>query len=158
MPALAKKRNDPKPRSVSPDAREAVVRGLRSDRHYVQVYKAAQFQGIPYYEDLGYTVERHGADAPQLRGRGVNPDGSERYASGTAIEYMDHVLMSIPLEDYERLQREGAFGNTGQNWADALENKIVDKRGIEDPMRGMRGQRDYFRFSNATRPATPEED
>jgi hypothetical protein len=135
------------------------VRGLRSDRHYVQVYKAAKEQGIAYYQDLGYTIERHGADAPQLRGKNVNSDGSERHKSGDAIEYMDNVLMSIPMEDYERLQKEGPYGDSGQEWADKLEAQIIDKRGVEDPMRGMRGgNRGYFDFRNSTRAATPEEE
>lgn len=159
MPRAAK-RIDPPKRPVSDEHRRGTLKGLDPNRHYVRVYKAAQYQGIEFYEELGFEVEyirEHGG--PQL------PGGAFRKRKvGDAIEYQDHVLMSIPLDKWHEIEQNGVDGDGGQRAADALEDRIIDKsKGVEDPLRGMHGIRGrqnprVIYTQNATSQAEPEID
>lgn len=141
MASAAKKRIDPPKRPVTDVARRGSLKNLRSDRHYVKVYKAAPDQGIDYYLDLGYEIEVIKDGGPSLTGVGKeNPFHARR--PGDPIEHMGHVLMSCPMERKEQIDRYGVDGDGGQEKADIVENRIVDKsKAVDDPMRGMTGIR-----------------
>jgi hypothetical protein len=136
-----------------------MLKGLDPSRHYVRVYKAAQYQGIEFYEDLGFEVERVRTGGPEL------PGGAYRKRQeGDAIEYQDHVLMSCSLERWKEIEQAGPDGDGGQLAADALEDRIIDKsKGVEDPLRGMHGIRGrqnprVIYTQNSTSEAEPETD
>ena len=129
--AQAASRQDPVRRSLDGVSNELI--GARADRKYIYVYtNAADGTGVPFYEELGYSVEHHGEGSPRMVGVKKQP-------SGQPIMFRGHVLMSIPLEEAERIAREGApMAGTGTAHWDRLEKQLVDKR--FDPIGNMPGR------------------
>jgi hypothetical protein len=103
-------------------------------RHYVLAYKADPETGLGFYLGLGYEVETWRVDGPRFRGGVTGKMGEE-------MEMRGHVLMSIPIEQRERLEAEGPDGITGQRHIDELEKQIVKRRNTLDVLRGIAGLR-----------------
>ena len=59
---------------------------------------------------------------------------------GDPITVMGCVLMSCSKERWAEIEQFGDYGETGQAAADALEQRILDRRaGVVDLMRGLHG-------------------
>lgn len=131
------RRIDAKPRALDGGANFSKVKNRDPDRDYVLVYQGTPHDeyGVGYYEGLGYEVEKHaeGPDAVALAG------GKTTRGVGDPITFRGHVLMSCSKADKEQRVRWGDDGDTGQQSVDALEKKIVSKKGW-DPMRGLHSQ------------------
>lgn len=130
-PASAKRRVDPESRNP----RGVEYGGLvneNPDRKYVRANKVGHYN-VEFYEWLGYEVERRTE-------HGVKFAGLKTAEMGEPITYMDTVLMSISLEEWEKLQQYGPNGQSGQQLADIIEDRIIDRSRmdiIEDPSRGI---------------------
>ncbi len=126
-----KKRIDPPIRPVDGVAPYFAVRDQDKSRKYVFVPKSATEHGVDHYTYLGYEVETFREDGPHLAmGR--------KGAPGTEIESRGQVLMSIALEDWERLQEYGADGSSGQHAADLQQARMLNsKKAITDLTRGL---------------------
>lgn len=139
-------RKDPRQRHVSGQAHTfdgtpawTKLVNRRPDRHYVLVYKAGGESNLTgRYLELGYEVEKWGdpADKTRLRfGIGRGPD-----RAGEDMEFQGHVLMSIDLEEHQRIQQQGdGMGGGGQSYADRVERAIRRGTGVANPLRGRKG-------------------
>jgi len=83
--------------------------------------------------------------------------------SGKEVESCDNVLMSISQDKARQIFEHGAFGATGQKLQDALDNRIIKKKGGKDFFRGIGvkdrpGQGPYFRLNNETTGLHDEDD
>lgn len=87
--------------------------------------------GIEHYEMLGYKVvlkKQGGVDFAC---------GSRSRQNNTEVSNFGMVLMQIPLDDWQEIQQYGESGNTGQELADAVEDRLRDrKRDIEEVTKG----------------------
>lgn len=115
-------------------------------RHYVFVYKGSALMGPEYYESIGYEVEF-------FREGGVSPMGKND--PGSVIERRGHVLMSCTKERQREIDMFGPDGNSGQDFYNQLEKKMIHERGGQDALRGIQG-RGLFRVVNETTSAEPE--
>lgn len=123
-------RKDPKSRPTD-GARTAGVRNANPERVYVLVSKNDTLQGPEFYEDMGYEYVRQ-ADPERMAG------SRNRGESTDTVEYRGHVLMWISKQEHMRIVREGPYGDTGQKYADQIENRIVDKKSAaRDSLRGL---------------------
>ncbi len=112
----------------------ANLKNANLKRKYVLVSQHDKEQGVDYYLYLGYTAESQTEGGVCFaRGR-TGVDGDEMVMRG-------HLLMSIPLEAAEELEDFGADGETGQAGADEIEERIIQKQGGEDLLRGLMGHR-----------------
>lgn len=76
--------------------------------------------GAEYFKSLGYEEVRRTGDR-----RDPKPYIGERVVKkGEVYQTRGLVLMEIPLEDWEDLQEYGEDGNTGQAWADRMEQLL----------------------------------
>lgn len=108
------------------------------------------------YRRMGYVPET-------IREGGVQAAGEELDLShqGKQVEACDHVLMSVSAERAQDIFERGPFGASGQKLTDAIDKKIVTKRGGEDHFRGLGverrgGQRPYFAVENETSDLAPD--
>lgn len=129
--SVSARRKDPRSR----DPRGVTFGGLINEdptRKYVRANKTGHY-AVNYYEHLGYEVE-------VVKEGGVKFAGGLKTAQpGEAVTWMDTVLMSIDMEAYEDLVQFGADGQSGQAYADMIEDRIIDKNSlsVDDPMRGI---------------------
>ena len=146
MAKPVKRRVDPKPRRA-PDGVLPLdkLRGADPKKHYVYVSKAAREMGPDYYESIGYAVER------AVEG-GVRSAAGKIVGEGAVIEVMGCVLMSISLEDREKIEQFGIDGVSGQRHIDDIEKKIVKPGGVD----GLRGMHGAFEVLNETARPTVE--
>lgn len=135
--AAGRVRADPSPREVTaagPLRNRLVNRD--PGRKYIWAYLADPDSGAPYFEALGYEVERYNPD-------GVRPASTLKLRAGEPIENMGSVLMSIPIEQAEQIERVGVEGTTGQQWLDVVEKRLRMRNTIVDPTRGFLQQNKY---------------
>ena len=94
---------------------------------------------VSEYADAGWTAVRWGkkegereyAGPHVLSGRETDREkGKEVHARGC-------LLMEISEERFREIEDYGPDGTTGLAFSDALEERIVNKDGYEDPMRGI---------------------
>lgn len=125
----------------------------RTDRKYVKVSKNDPQIGVDYYTWLGYQVER-------LEPGGVRFAGASTCEPGSPLTYRDTVLMSIPLDKWEEIEKWGADGMHGQAKCDRIEQDLLKEdtgAGLEDPFRGLhRLRRQGTRIVNETEPLREE--
>lgn len=135
-PAPAKRRVDPPSRNP----RGVEFGGLinpNPERKYVRANKVGHY-GLEFYEWLGYEVEVLAENGVRLAG--VHGTKLKTSQLGEPITYMDTVLMSCSLERWDEIQRIGPNGDKGQELADIMEARILDKHradAMEDPSRGI---------------------
>lgn len=131
-------RQDPRPSRVEAVGSFQVILKFRDPNlHYVWVSKTSKLLGINYYLGMGYDVVRY---TPE----GVRPQGTRRQRKfeevplNEPIEYMDSVLMAIPLEDHLDIEKTGPDGVSGQDLATTIESRLLDRKSVmRDTMRGM---------------------
>lgn len=136
-------RKDPPTRAPDGSQPWGKLRNPDPEKHYVCVDPNNPLHGVEYYEHLGYTqtLKTEGGPRFVLRGKG---DGD------SVISQMGSILMEIPLGDTEDPQEgtKAFLDYPGQAEADAIERRIVNKKGTGvDPIRGRHG---YFAVVNET--------
>lgn len=138
-------RKDPPTRAPDGSQPWGKLRNPDRTKHYVFVDPNHPFHGIEYYEALGYvqTIRTEGGPRCVMEGKGD---------SGSLITQMHQVLMEIPLGDAEDPQpgTKAFLDYPGQAEADAMERRIVNKKGTGvDPIRGRHGQFAVFNETSA---------
>lgn len=95
--------------------------------------------------------EHRGWEIEIGREGGPIPEAGACSKLGEPVENVGYVLMSQPKEEFERVQREGFHGNSGQEAMDRIESQI-SRRGAApfDSGAGLRGIAD---LENTTTPA-----
>lgn len=136
-------RADPKRRRRDGAGDKWGIRNGDPSRKYVWVYKNSDDQGVEYYEDLGYEVERSGPS-------GVKVNAGKTVKDGHPMENGGYVLMSMDKDDWADLEKYGPTGRSGQDQFDQIEKKIINPKGGIDPARGMSSR--YFTALNETTP------
>lgn len=122
-------RKDPKPRHLDGSAIWARLRNPSPDKHYVYVNKGDP-EAMAHYESAGY-------DPVLMTADGVQPAGGRTVPVGQPIEVRGMILHSVDMTRFQQIELEGVDGNAGQLEADRVEESIVDRSGISDPLRGM---------------------
>ncbi len=138
------RRRDPRSRRHTEGASGwASLSNANLKKKYVLVNQNDKEQGVDYYLFLGYEAESWTKGGVSFaRGR-TGTEGEEMTMRG-------HLLMSIAMRDHEDLEDFGADGDTGQQGADEVEERIIDRQGGEDHLRGLMGRR-HARTQNMTR-------
>ncbi len=109
------------------------IKRCDADKHYVLVAKDGH--QLATYRALGYAKVPRTADGPY-----IFADDDDDALASSHIEYMDCVLMAIPLAKYQHIQRHGhPTGALGQLEYDKIEKQIVREGGV-DLMRGKMGR------------------
>lgn len=134
-PRNASARRDPPPRRIE-RRQDSAIKNADPEKKYVWVYKASQFGGIGYYENMGYEVEM------QRDGGPMSVSARKARHEGQPVEFGDAVLMSIDKAIAE--EDEAA----GQLEIDEMERRIIAPGGGVDSLRGVHGVRG--RDGNAT--------
>lgn len=131
---FAAPRVDPESRDVDFAARAADgvhVKRLPKDVHAVLVEKTGH--ALAQYRALGFRKVPRTADGPF-----IYADDDE--LAGDYVEYMGHVLMTLPLDKWQHIQQHGhPSGALGLAQYDEIEKQIVREGGV-DLMRGKMGR------------------
>lgn len=135
MPAAKKKtsvRKDPKLKPVNSGSPYFDLVNEDPSLKYTWVYKAAAEMGVDYYRDaMGY-------EPVQYVEGGVKARVGRVLQHGEYIEAMGHILMSCSKERALEIQENGVDGNSGQNYADAIEKKMRNsQKGIAELTRNI---------------------
>ena len=109
------------------------------NRKYILADKNDQMYGVPYYEAIGYIVHKVEPGPNALRFL-----AGKTGRVGDDLENFGHVAMSIDLERWNEIEQYGVTGDGGQNEANLVEQRIVNKRGGYDPLRGIHGVGSYI--------------
>lgn len=114
-------------------------------RVYALPYKGDD--SVADYEAMGYRIEERTPD-------GVNFLHGKTSRIGQPLEMRGHVLMSIDKSTHQDIVQHGPDGNTGQEYADLIDSKIIDRSGgiPHDPSRGLHG----YEVHNETKPLVTE--
>ena len=136
-------RRDPvrgRPRLIGFDQTKLI--GGNPERKYKLVDKAASMNGVSQHEQRGWEIVLQAKDAPQLQvGTGAR--------AGEPVELDGHILMSLPKEEWQRVEEEGQYGERGQALLDEIDAQITDPHGGADT--GLRSNR-YAAVINETKP------
>lgn len=127
-PRNAGARRDPPPRRIE-RRQDSAITNADPTKKYVWVYKASQFGGIGYYENMGYEVEYQREDGP------MSVSARKKRTEGQPVEFGDAVLMSI---DKAIADEDDA---AGQLEIDEMEKRILAPGGGVDTLRGIHGIR-----------------
>lgn len=122
-------RKDPAKARVDRSLQMGGIKNNDPSKKYVWAYKASQYGGVGYYENLGYDIEVVRDGGPYCVSVRKN------IANGSPIEWMDNVLMSISLADIAEIEAEG------QRDADDMDARILSKSSVVDGLRGISGIR-----------------
>lgn len=127
--AAQTKRSDPEPRRHD-GAFDVILVNSDPRRKYVFAYLGDSQLGADFYEHLGYKRE-------VLQEGGVRISGVKSVKPGDLLTFRGHVLMSIELEEAQKLYQNGGAGaGLGQREWDQREKKI----GM-NPLGNMSGSR-----------------
>jgi len=99
------------------------------------------------HEHRGWEIERGTKGGVMLERGACSKEGE-------AIEMDGYVLMSIAREEFERIEREGYYGNGGQESLDDIEDQIIDPSGPIDASRGQTAR--IASFQNETKALSAE--
>lgn len=113
------------------------------ERRYVWANKGQAYMpgGPGWFGELGYRVETIQPGGVRPRMRGSLKDGDE-------IAFGDLILMSVERDEFEA---QVAYA---QDKASELERQIIKRRGIPDPLRGIKSP--YFKVSGDVSPLTQD--
>lgn len=126
------------------------IKGRVRGRHYVWVYQGSQ-DAIGGYESSGYRYEKWNF---RLKGGkveigpndvplsvGVHPPGArpDVTVNKTRIKIGDFHLMSCTQQRKADINEYGHDGDTGQYYADAIEDRIIKHKDGTDLIRGLGG-------------------
>jgi hypothetical protein len=111
------------------------VKNMDTDKHYVLVAKTGHM--LATYRALGYSKVPRTKDGPYI----FAPEDEEEDALASShVEFMDSVLMAIPMAKWRQIQQHGhPTGALGQLEYDKIEKQIVRNGGV-DLMRGQMGR------------------
>lgn len=142
-------KRSPESRSVHGMISRFAVKGRIRGRHYVWAYAGGP--APEEYESSGYRYEKwnfrikngkvevDGNDVPISIGAhppGARPDG---VANKTRIKIGDNHLMSCSAQRKADIDEYGHDGDTGQYFADVVEDRIIKHKGGTDLIRGLGG-------------------
>jgi len=97
----------------------------RPDMKYVLVDASRKGMcGVDHYEMLGYKIVRK-EDRPDATDLAAGARGRQK---GDIVQAFGNVLMAIPLDEWESIQRYGESGNTGSELCDVIENRLRDRK------------------------------
>jgi hypothetical protein len=131
------RREDPPPRPVEQTANRGYLEGRDASKHYVWVSEVNDPTiNVGYYKSQGYKIAQY--DPSEAR-----PNlGWQEYQQGDPIKSMGMVLMEIPKERKDELDRVGPDGQGGWDKATRIEevirNREVDPLSDEEK-RAFRG-------------------
>lgn len=91
-------------------------------KRYKFVDPSARMEGVESHLSRGWEIESRHAEGPVLA-RG----NESKMAEPITLEGL--VLMSISREEAERIDREGQYGQGGQELLDEIDNQIANPRG-----------------------------
>lgn len=133
-------RSDPRPRPPNERRGGLAIENGRRDRFYVLVPRGeGEFEQEGYYE-RGYEIEKSaGEGGTRILGKRLPPKGEE-------ITYRGLVLMSIDRAEHEQQELYGVDGDGGQDLADLIEDKMINKGVGVDLLRGLLPRR----YANAS--------
>ncbi len=133
-------RRDPRhPRHIDGTAPWMQLLNKDPGRVYKAINKNDQMYGVAYYEMIGYVIHKVEAGPKALRfaaGKTGRP--------GDDLENFGHVIMSVTQERADEIEQFGVTGDGGQEEANLVEQRIVNKRGGYDPLRGLHGVAGYL--------------
>lgn len=149
-PRNPQRRRDPAVRHVEATRPGSLLNADPSYK-YVGVSKLAPIgHDITAYEDMGYEVCFRGEGQARFKGTKERSDGSVE-------EFNGHVLMRVPIQRWHELQKTGPYGDSGQELADMLEGRIIDRdmaTSQKDTLRGLGTRPEHLRLENTA----PESD
>ena len=136
-------RRDPDRRRTQAGHDPTVLENRDASKKYKWVHPddGTAIFGIRGHEQRGWVIEM------SVQG-GVIPQRGACSKVGQPVEMDGYVLMSIPKEEFERIEQEGVHGQTGQRYLDEVEELISAQGGINMP----RASRQYFKLENETSP------
>lgn len=128
------KRHDPRHRHV--DSAPRWSRIVNQDPKFKYVYVSQDDTlAIQQYKYDGYT-------SVPMTESGARPMGGATVQMGQEQTAMGMLLMQVPIERWEQIQREGPEGGKGAERATWLESQMLKAPGREwDPSRGRHGNR-----------------
>lgn len=129
-------RIDPPQRPIDGGIPYFNVKDKDPSREYVWVYKAsgADFN-VEHYEYMGWEIESYRAGGPRPA---IMLAGKVDKLNGQVIESRGNVLMSISKERHQEIVAQGDDGNSGQERADAMDSRLLDRsKQMKDTMRGI---------------------
>lgn len=136
-----KERHDPLARHYDGTSRKWELKGTDPAFRYVLVADAS----VDDYLAADYEICRAGDGGATFKhaGRG--------FENGAPVARGGHTLMRLPTDVW--LEQQAAE----RAWADAIENKILDKRSAQnDPVRGMHISPQYMRVRSGIKAAETE--
>lgn len=128
-------RRDPRPRPTDGVAGWFRIKTETKDPNKFYVWVDIANGEVDHYSSMGYDpVKWNGPN------QGVQIVGGRLARKpGDDITCRGQLLMSIDMVEKERLEREGEFGDTGQNDLDRIEKLIIRRRGNKDYFRNIGG-------------------
>jgi hypothetical protein len=133
--AIAKRksrRKDPVARHIDDSADWTKLQDKDPKLRYVLAYDGDSDSGTEYYKDIGYKEVNASKDGVRFGAGRVSRDNGDR------LVMRGHVLMAIAKDEYKDIVQYGENGNTGQDRADEIDEKILVKGGV-DRLRGEIG-------------------
>jgi hypothetical protein len=133
-------RVDPSRRKTRAGHDQTALTGADPTKKYKWVHPDDKSDfGIRAHGFRGWTVEMTGDSS-------VMPQRGACSMPGEPVQMSGYVLMSIPREKFAVIEREGEFGNGGQDSLDEIEEMIAAEGGRDVP----RVNRQYFDLVNET--------
>lgn len=143
-PLAAPTRRDPRRRRDTKTFDRTRLVDANPEKKYCLVHPGIRDGNIRSYEGRGWQIEQSGQGNVRLAVGNSNRPGEP-------VEHEGHILMSIDKVEWDRIEREGQYGEAGQELFDDIEERIIDPNGGIDPARGMtRGMGGYLTVVNET--------
>jgi hypothetical protein len=108
---------------------------------YKFVDPSAKMDGVRSHESRGWEIVLRTKDGPVLM---VGTEARE----AEPIDYEGMILMRLPKEAFERVDREGQHGQGGQDLLDAIDEQITNPGGLD----GLGASNRYGEVLNETKP------
>ena len=131
QPTSASPRRDPAHRHVDGSSPWNRIRNKPANMRLCWVSKAC----FDDYCAIGYDVIRSSKGGPEPLGARVTQK------EGEPIEMQGNLLMGMPQERWEEIERYGVYGDTGQEEVDQIEKLIIKRDAAQDLLRGIPGLR-----------------